>query len=94
VVQPRHGVEPSAKQLADTIEKIRAANVNVLFTEMDLEKKSVEAIELETRCRIAKLRHIAGGEYSADRFERDMQANLDAIVAAVTAALPARRKAG
>jgi zinc transport system substrate-binding protein len=91
VVQPRHGVEPSAKQLADTIERIRAANVNVLFTEMDIERRYVDTIERETKCRILKLSHMAGGEYSAGRFERDMQANLDAIVAGVTAAAPPRK---
>lgn len=93
VVQPRHGVEPSAKQLADTIERIRAANVNILFTEMDLERKYVDTIERETKCRILKLSHMAGGEYSAGRFERDMQTNLDTIVAGVTAAAPPRKKA-
>ena len=33
VIEPRHGVEPTARQLADTIDKITAADVNVLFAE-------------------------------------------------------------
>jgi zinc transport system substrate-binding protein len=86
VVQPRHGLEPSARQLADTIERIRAARVNVLFTEMALDHRTVEAIERETGCRLFRLTHMAGGDDTADRFERDTKANLEAIVAGVTAA--------
>lgn len=85
VVQPRHGLEPSARQLADTIDRIKAAKVDVLFTEMDLARKYVDTVEKESGCRLARLTHIAGGPYTADRFERDMKANVDAIVAALTA---------
>jgi len=85
VVQPRHGLEPSARQLADTIARIRAARVNVLFTEMGLDLRYVDTIEKETGCRIFRLTHMAGGDNTADRFERDTRANLEAIVAGVTA---------
>jgi len=86
VVQPRHGLEPSAQQLADTIARIKAAHVNVLFTEMGLDRRYLDPIERETGCRIFRLTHMAGGDDSKDRFERDTKANLDAIVAGVTAA--------
>jgi zinc transport system substrate-binding protein len=33
VIEPRHGVEPTARQLADTIDRINSAGVNVLFAE-------------------------------------------------------------
>ena len=85
VVQPRHGLEPSAQQLADTIARIRSARVNVLFTEMGLDRRYVEAIERGTGCRIFQLTHMAGGEDSKDRFERDTRSNLEAIVAGVAA---------
>lgn len=85
VVQPRHGLEPSAQQLADTIARIRAAGVSVLFTEMGLDRRYVDTIEKETGCRIFRLTHMAGGDDSKGRFERDTKANLDAIVAGVTA---------
>lgn len=85
VVQPRHGLEPSAQQLADTIARIRSARVNVLFTEMGLDRRYVDTIERETGCRIFRLTHMAGGDDSKDRFERDTRANLEAIVAGVTA---------
>ncbi len=86
VVQARHGVEPSARQLADTIERIKAARVNLLFTELGLERSYVDTIEKESGCRLRRLTHIAGGPYTPERFEKDMKANLDAIVDGVSAA--------
>jgi zinc transport system substrate-binding protein len=87
VVQARHGVEPSARQLADTIERIKAAHVNLLFTELGLDRAYVDTIEKESGCRLRRLTHIAGGSYTPERFEKDMKANLDAIVDGVSAAL-------
>lgn len=86
VVQTRHGIEPSARQLADTIERIKAARVNLLFTELGLERSYVDTIEKESGCRLRKLKHIAGGPYTAGRFEKDMKANFDAIVDGASAA--------
>ncbi len=84
VVQPRHGIEPSARQLQDTIKRIKKARVNILFAELDYNKKYVDIIFQETGCRIYKLSHISGGEYTKDFFEQAMQKNLDDIVQAVT----------
>ena len=80
VVQPRHGIEPSARQLQDTIKRIRRAKVTVLFTELDYKKKYVDIIFQETGCRIYSLSHISNGEYRADTFEKGMRKNIDAIV--------------
>jgi hypothetical protein len=84
VVQPRHGVKPSARQLQDTIKRIKRAKVNVLFGELDYEKKYVDIIYKETGCRLYALSHISNGEYSTGFFEQAMQRNIDAIVAALT----------
>ena len=87
VVQPRHGVEPSARQLADTIRRLREAEVRVLFTEMELAPTTVEVIERETGCRLARLDHLARGVATAERYERGMARNVDTIVAALRAAV-------
>uniref|UniRef100_UPI0040572F0A metal ABC transporter solute-binding protein, Zn/Mn family n=1 Tax=Candidatus Electrothrix sp. TaxID=2170559 RepID=UPI0040572F0A len=84
VVQPRHGIKPSARQLQDTIKRIKRAKVNVLFGELDYEKKYVDIIYQETGCRLYALSHISNGEYSKEFFEQAMQRNIDAIVAALT----------
>jgi zinc transport system substrate-binding protein len=84
VVQPRHGVTPSSKQLQDTIKRIKQARVNVLFGEMDYEKKYVDIIFQETGCRLYALSHISNGEYSPEHFEETMKKNMDIIVQALT----------
>ena len=86
MVQPRHGIEPSARQLQDTIKRINRANVNVLFTEMDYQKKYVDIIFQETGCHIYSLSHVSSGEYSKDFFEQAMQKNLNDIIKALTEA--------
>ncbi len=84
VVQPRHGIEPTPRQLEDTIKRIKRAKVNILFTELDYKKKYVDIIYKETGCRIYSLSHISNGPYSADFFEKCMKKNLDTIVKALT----------
>ena len=84
VVQPRHGIEPNARQLKDTIDRIKRANANVLFTEVDYKKRYLDIIYEETGCRIYRLSHISRGPYRANKFEQDMQKNLDDIVKAMT----------
>lgn len=86
VVQPRHGIEPSARQLQDTIKRIKKANVNILFTELDYEKKYVDIIFQETGCRVYSLSHVSVGVYSPDLFEKDMLRNIVAIEQALTEA--------
>jgi zinc transport system substrate-binding protein len=84
VVQPRHGITPSTKQLQDTIKRIKQAKVNVLFSELDYEKKYVDIIFQETGCRIYALSHISNGEYTKEHFEQTMQKNMDTIVQALS----------
>ncbi len=83
VVQPRHGIEPNPRQLQDTIKRIKKANVNILFTEVDYQKRYVDIIFQETGCRIYSLSHISNGEYTTDFFETKMQKNVDDIIAAI-----------
>ena len=86
VVQPRHGIEPSPRQLEDTIKRIKRAKVNILFAELDYNKKYVDIIYKETGCRIYSLSHISNGEYTADFYEKNMKRNLDTVVRALTEA--------
>jgi len=92
VVQPRHGIEPSARQLQDTIKRIKRARVNILFTELDYKKQYVNIIFQETGCRIYSLSHVSKGEYSKDFFEQAMQKNLDDVVQALTEATVVKGK--
>ena len=72
VVEPAHGVSPSASQLQDTINKIRNANVQVLFTELNMANQYINVIENETGTRIFHFSHMTYGDYRKDLVEIDM----------------------
>ncbi len=48
VIEPAHGVEPSASQLQETIEKIRQSGIDVLFYELNMPNRFVDTIEETT----------------------------------------------
>ena len=83
VVEPRHGVEPTARQLAETIDEINSSGVNVLFAEEYFASKLADTIENETGVKIFSLSHISDGEYSADHFEIDMRKNIEELRSAL-----------
>ncbi|HKD75947.1 MAG TPA: zinc ABC transporter substrate-binding protein, partial [Ktedonobacterales bacterium] len=86
VIEPAHGLMPSASQLKDTIDKIRALHVNVIFSQMSFPDQFVETIRRETGASIYTLVHITEGDYSKEKFEEgieyDMKVLTDALVAA------------
>lgn len=82
-IQPRHGIDPSPKQLADTIRQLQEANVDILFTEMDYSKQFVDVIREETKTRIFQLTHISKGPYEPQKFEVEIAENLRNIVTAL-----------
>ena len=84
VVEPAHGVSPSAAQLQDTINKIRDANVQVLFTELDMPNQYVDVIEHETESRLYHFSHLTYGEYRKGMVVEDMRQNLQTLVAALS----------
>jgi zinc transport system substrate-binding protein len=85
VIEPRHGVEPTARQLADTIDRINAAGVNVLFAEKYFASQLSETIRAETGVEMYSISHISSGEYTADKFVEEMRANLDTLANAIKA---------
>lgn len=76
VIEPRHGVKPSPSQLAHTIDAIKNAHVSVLFAEKFFASKLADTIRKSTGVRMYSFSHITGGEYEADKFEREMEENL------------------
>jgi zinc transport system substrate-binding protein len=83
VIEPRHGVDPTARQLADTIDKIKAADVNVLFAEKFFASKLADTIKDATGVAMYSFSHMSDGAYTADLFEREMQANLETLASAM-----------
>lgn len=83
VIEPRHGVAPTARQLANTIEAIKNANVKVLFAEKSFSLDLAKPIEAATGVKVFALSHITGDTYSADEFEVAMRENLEILAQAV-----------
>lgn len=86
VIEPRHGVEPTARQLADTIEKIKAANVTVLFAEKYFASALSDTIREATDVDMYAFSHMSDGAYTADLFERETRSNLETLAQALRVA--------
>ncbi|WP_415891116.1 metal ABC transporter solute-binding protein, Zn/Mn family [Neptuniibacter sp. SY11_33] len=87
VIEPAHGVEPSASQLKGTIDRIRDAQVQVLFTELNMDYRYVETVEKATGIGLYHFSHLTFGEYDAELVYREMEHNLKTLVKALKSAL-------
>jgi zinc transport system substrate-binding protein len=85
VIEPRHGVEPTARQLADTIDRLNSADVNVLFAEKYFASKLSDTIRDATGVRMYSISHISSGEYGPEKFIDEMRENLTTLAAAINA---------
>ena len=83
VVEPAHGMEPSAAQFRAMVERVRTQNIHVLFAEQDNPTGFVRTLVRETGMKVYPLTHISHGAYTADKFEKDMAYNLDTVVRAI-----------
>lgn len=83
VIEPRHGVEPTARQLADTVGRIKAANVNVLLAEKYYASKLSDTIQKSTGVKMYSISHISSGPYTPGKFEEEMRENFDTLASAI-----------
>lgn len=83
VIEPAHGVEPSASQLQETIEKIKASGIDVLFYELNMPNRYVDTIEKETGIKLYRFSHMTHGAYTPEKVEIEMQQNLDTLIEAM-----------
>jgi zinc transport system substrate-binding protein len=83
VIEPRHGVEPTARQMADTIDRITLANVNVLFAEKYFASRLSDTIQEATGVEMYSISHISSGPYTSEKFINEMRENLDTLAQAI-----------
>ncbi|SHN09439.1 metal ABC transporter substrate-binding protein [Phytopseudomonas punonensis] len=83
VVEPAHGIEPSPSQLKKTIDQLRELDVKVIFSELDFPSTYVETIQRESGVKLYPLSHISYGEYSAEKYEKEMTNNMNTVVRAI-----------
>jgi zinc transport system substrate-binding protein len=83
VVQPAHGLVPSAKELGEMIELMKKESVSVVLTEEDFPEKLLATLREATKARVYVIGHVATGEYTAGKFEAEMRTNADTLVKAL-----------
>jgi len=83
VVQPAHGLTPSAAELRDMVKLLQREQIRVVFSEETFPAPLLKVLQDEARVKVYVITHIASGDYTADKFEREMQKNMDTMVRAL-----------
>lgn len=83
VVQPTHGLVPSAGELGQMVDLLKKEKVRVVLCEESFPEPLLRVLREEGGARVYLISHIASGPFTADRFETEMQKNVDAIVQAL-----------
>ena len=85
VVQPSHGLTPSAAELRDMVKLLQRDKIRVVFSEETFPEAMLKVLRDEAGVRVYVITHIASGPYTADKFEREMQRNVDTMIRALVA---------
>ncbi|MEO8840461.1 MAG: zinc ABC transporter substrate-binding protein [Kofleriaceae bacterium] len=83
VVQPAHGLTPSAKELGDMIALMKKDQIQIVFTEEDFPEKLLATLRDATGAKVYIISHVAVGTYSPTEFETVMSKNADTLVQAL-----------
>ena len=83
VIEPAHGVEPSASDIKAIIDTIKRDKIDVVFVDAQAPNKYSTTIQKATGVRIRSLSHMSRGAYTKDGFERFMKYNLDSLTPAM-----------
>jgi zinc transport system substrate-binding protein len=83
VVQPAHGLTPSAAELRDMVKLLQREKIRVVFSEETFPEPMLKVLRDEGGAKVYIITHIASGEYTADKFEREMQRNVDTMIRAL-----------
>ena len=83
VVEPAHGLLPSAKELGAVVDLLRREHVEVVFSEATFPAPLLKVLHDEGHARVYVISHIATGAYTPDKFEKEMQKNVDTVVKAL-----------
>src|SRR5258708_2066787 len=83
VVQPAHGLTPSAAELRDMVKLLQREKIRVVFSEETFPQQMLKVLKDEAGVKVYIITHIASGEYTPDKFERERQKNVDTMVRAL-----------
>ena len=83
VVQPSHGLTPSAAELRDMVALLKREKITVVFSEATFPEPLLKVLRDEAGVTVHIISHIASGPFTADKFEREMQQNADTMIRAL-----------
>jgi len=83
VVQPSHGLTPSAGELRDMVALLKRETITVVFSEATFPEPLLRVLRDEAGVRVFIISHIASGPFTAEKFEREMQQNVDTMIRAL-----------
>ena len=83
VVQPAHGLTPSAGELRDMVKLLQREHIGVVFSEETFPASMLKVLQDEAHVKTYIISHIASGQFTADKFEREMQKNVDTMIRAL-----------
>jgi zinc transport system substrate-binding protein len=83
VVQPAHGLTPSATELEAMVKLLKREKIKVVFSEESFPPPLLKVLRDEAGVKVYVISHIASGAYTPDKFEKEMQKNADTMVRAL-----------
>jgi len=83
VVEPAHGLLPSAKELGEMVDLLKRERIQIVFSEESFPAPLLKVLRDEGHARVYVISHIASGAYTPDKFEIEMQKNVDVMVKAL-----------
>jgi zinc transport system substrate-binding protein len=83
VVEPAHGLVPSAQELGVMVDLLKRDKITVVFSEESFPQPLLKVLTDEGGARVYIISHIASGAYTPDKFEVEMQKNVDSMVQAL-----------
>jgi len=83
VVQPAHGLTPSATELRDMVRLLQREKIQVVFSEQTFPAPLLKVLGDEARVKVYIISHIASGPFTPERFEREMQTNVETMIRAL-----------
>jgi zinc transport system substrate-binding protein len=83
VVQPSHGLTPSAAELRNMVALLKREKIRVVFSEESFPEPMLKVLRDEAGVRVYTISHIASGAYTADKFEKEMEKNVEAMTRAL-----------
>ena len=83
VVQPSHGLTPSAAELRDMVALLKREKIPVVLSEAAFPEPLLKVLREEAGVTVHVISHIAFGPFTADKFEREMQQNVETMIRAL-----------